>query len=124
MFVRKIAAIAAATIAVTGIVTTIPTDAHAASKAGTVTVSEGRRVVKAADHQRCLTLKETRKIVKGQGTLVGKDNDSRYQTWNGKGKADYLDVIFWHGCADAVYLVRHSGKELVFLDYSSPIFAD
>jgi len=98
--------------------------AHAAPAKGTVTVKEGKRVVRAADHQKCLTLKEVRKIVHGQGTVVGKDSDSRYQTWDGRGKADYLDVIFWHGCADAVYLVKHSGAELIYLDYASPLFSD
>lgn len=114
-----IAAVSIAAVTVTGSIA--PTTASAASP-GSVTVSEGRRVIRAADHQRCLTLKETRALVHGSGVLVGKDSASRYQTWKGKGKASFLDVVYVHGCAIGAWLDYDNGRQLSWHDMSSPYF--
>lgn len=124
MYVRKIAAIAAATIATVAVTASIaPTTASAAS-VGTVTVKEGKRVIRAADNQRCLTLKETRRIIHGNGVLVGKDSTSRYQTWNGKGKADFVDVVYSHGCAVGVWFVYKSERQLSWHNWDSSYWDD
>ena len=125
MFVRKIAVLAAATLATVAVTASIaPTSASASVKGGTVTASEGRRVIRAADRQKCLTLKEVRHIVHGKGVKAAGDYVGTYQTWKGKGKIAFLDVTFRKGCADGAWLDYDNGKQLSWIDYSSPTFAD
>ena len=70
--------------------------ASAASHVGTATVKEGRKVVREADRQRCLTLKETRKIVHGTGS---RDANPGTYYWYAKGRAEVLIVEYSGGCA-------------------------
>ena len=71
--ITRIAAVGAAvSIGAGGLALTAPTaDAATYKKVGTATVKEGSKVVREADQQRCLTVKETRKIVKGNGEYLG-----------------------------------------------------
>jgi len=110
--IKKSAAIAATTVALTaGALTVGAPDASAAST-GTVTVKEGRKVVREADRQGCLTKKEARKIVKGTG-----NQGEGITYWYGKGKADYLIVEFNGGrCATGAYLVYDNGDAYAWID--------
>lgn len=79
---------------------------------GTATVSEGRKVVREADRQKCLTLKEVRKIVHGSG-----EQAEGGRVWFGKGKADFLFVEFNGGkCAQGAYLFYDNGDAYVWID--------
>ena len=86
--------------------------------AGTATVAEGRKVVREADEQRCLTLKETRKIVKGNGREYAVDGPTRGFAWKGKGNVARLNVTFVHGCADFVYLDYRHGRTLSWANWT------
>lgn len=99
-----------------GLAVTAPTAEAASYGTGTVTKKEGRKVVREADKQKCLTLKEVRKIVKGKGTYAG---DGDY-VWYGKGSVSGLVVSFddWQGgnryCADVAGLVYDNGSVYVW----------
>lgn len=119
MSARKIVAIVAATLATTAIAATLPTDAHAASR-GTATAKEARKVVREAEDQRCLTLKEARKIVHGNGTYTGTDEiGARYYHWSGKGNVRTLDISVLDGCTDLVVVDWRRGATTAWGNYSA-----
>lgn len=85
---------------------------QAATSKGTATVSEGRMVVREADRQHCLTLREVRKIVHGNGEQM---EGGRF--WRATGKADFFGVEFNGGkCAKATYLVYDNGNAFAWID--------
>ena len=112
--IKRTAAIGAAVaigVGVGALAATAP-DASAAGKVGTATVNEGRKVVREADKQRCLTLKETRKIVHGNGTRM---EGGWY--WYCKGKADILIVTFnGSKCAQTTLLGYDNGDAFAWID--------
>ena len=112
--VRRLVALAATTAILGGGVAALaPSNAHAATfGTGTATVKEGRKVVREADKQKCLTLKEVRKIVKGNGNQM-----EGGRSWNSKGKGDWLGVEFSGGkCATSAYLVYDNGDAYSWVD--------
>jgi hypothetical protein len=116
--IRKTVAIVASTVALAGGGLALTAgDASAASR-GTATVAEGRKVVREADRQGCLTLKEARKIVKGNGTEYTVEGPTRGWQWKGSGNVRTLDATFIHGCADFVYLDYRHGRTLVWSNWT------
>lgn len=102
----------AAGITVAGFVATAAPAGAATTGPGTATVAEGRKVVREADKQSCLTLKEAQKIVHGKGDRA---EGGRY--WMGKGKADVLFVEFdGQHCAQAAYLYYDNGNAYAWLN--------
>ena len=101
--IKKAAAIAVTTVSLAvGASALSATDASAASR-GTATTAEARKVVREAESQRCLTLREARKIVKGNGTYTGTDSlGARYYHWEGKGNVRTLDISVLGSCTDLV----------------------
>lgn len=98
----RTAAIAAALAVGAGALAVGAPSASAAST-GTATSAEARKVMRQAEDQRCLTLKEARKIVKGNGTYSGTDSlGARYYHWSGKGSVRTLDISVLQGCTDLV----------------------
>lgn len=95
-----------------GMIAVTAAPSQAATSKGTATVSEGRKVVREADRQHCLTLREVRKIVHGTGT--------KYDTgwaWRGTGKADVLAVEFNGGkCVQTAILGYDNGNALAWID--------
>lgn len=113
-FGRRLVALAATTAVLGGGAAALaPSNAHAASYGtGTATVSEGRKVVREADKQSCLTLKEAQKMVKGKGYAV-----EGGRVWNGKGKAEALYVEFSGSkCAQGAYLLYDNGDAYAWID--------
>jgi len=106
--IKRVAAIGAAVAIGAGSLALAAPSADAAKvykKPGSATVKEGRKVVREADKQKCLTLKEAQKIVKGAGY-----RGEGVQYWYGKGKADYVIVEFdGSKCAQAAFLVYDNG---------------
>ena len=113
--IKRTAAIAAAVAIGAGSLALVaPSEASAATykKQGSATVKEGRKVVREADKQKCLTLREVQKIVKGAGVAV-----EGGRGWNATGKAEVLVVAFGHGkCADAAILGYDNGDAYAWLD--------
>ena len=100
--ITRTAATLAATVAIAGGFALSAPDASAASR-GTATATEARKVVREAERQRCLTLKEARKIVHGNGTYSGTDDiGARYYHWSGKGSVRSLDISVLGSCTDLV----------------------
>jgi hypothetical protein len=98
----RTAAVAAAVAIGTGALALSAPDAGAASR-GTATATESRKVMRQAEDQRCLTLREARKYVKGTGTYSGTDDiGARYYHWSGKGSVRSLDISVLQGCTDLV----------------------
>ena len=116
--ITRIAAVGAAvSIGAGGLALTAPTaDAATYKKVGTATVKEGRKVVREADQQRCLTVKETRKIVKGNGEYLGVEDGNANYYWKATGKAEFLLVQYHGGCANAAALVYDNGNVYSFLN--------
>ena len=116
--IKRVAAVGAAVaIGTSALAMTAP---GAASRTGSATVKEGDKVVREADKQKCLTLKEVRKIVKGKGTAYdghGADSYTGGTYWIGKGKADYL-VVEFNGskCAQAAYLYYDNSDAYAWID--------
>lgn len=109
-FKRAIATMTAAGVCAIGL--SMPAGTADAAGYATVTVSEGRKAVREADEQGCLTYKELRKIVGGKGHVVKRGGRTHY-TWPGKGKALGLYVVTRsNGCADHVSLDYNSGAAL------------
>lgn len=107
---RVVGIAAASTIGLGGLAVMAP-DVNAYSK-GTVTRSEGRKVVREADWQQCLTMKEIRKIVKGSGSPM-----EGGRSWKGRGKVDFLGVEHYgKRCAVGVYLIMDNGDTLSWVN--------
>ena len=84
-----------------------PAPRHAAHATATE-VAQGR--CGRRSDQRCLTLKEARKIVKGNGTYIGTDDlGARYYHWAGKGNVRTLDISVLGSCTDLVVVDRRRG---------------
>ena len=119
--IKRTAAIGAAVaIGAGALAFSAPTaDAATYRKPGSVTVKEGRKVVREADKQKCLTLKEVRKIVKGAGYVAtDEDNGGTTNVWYGKGKAAGLVVEGYDTgkCATAAALIYDNGNAYAWLD--------
>ena len=83
-------------------VTAMPAEAAIKGK-GSVSARESDKVLRAMSKQRCLTIKETQRIVKGKGTKVRATAKNRHVvwSWNGTGAVDKLEVQYDKGCAYA-----------------------
>jgi len=117
--IKKSVAIAATTVALsTGALALTAGDASAASR-GTATATESRKMVRQAEDQRCLTLKEARKIVKGNGTYIGTDDlGARYYHWAGKGNVRTLDISVLGSCTDLVVVDWRRGATTYWGHYA------
>jgi hypothetical protein len=111
---RRIVALAATTALLGGGAAALaPSSAEAATyKTGTATVKEGRKVVREADKQKCLTLKEVRKYTKANGSYAGEGD----YVWEGKGKAAFLVVHFEGKCAGGAALYYDNGDAYAWFD--------
>lgn len=102
--ITRTAAVAATVLTIGGLAMATAPNASAASR-GTATSSEARKVMREAENQRCLTLREARKIVHGNGTYSGTDDlGARYYHWAGKGNVRTLDISVLDGCTDLVVI--------------------
>jgi hypothetical protein len=98
----RTASVAAAALTIGGLALATAPNASAASR-GTASTSEAHKIVREAQNQRCLTLREARKIVHGNGTYSGVDDlGARYYHWAGTGSVRTLDISVLDGCTDLV----------------------
>ncbi|HEY5848736.1 MAG TPA: hypothetical protein VIT42_18290 [Microlunatus sp.] len=102
---KRIGVAVLATIALAGgaaAATASPAEAAIKGK-GTVSARESDKVLRAMTKQRCLTIKETQRIVKGKGTKVSATAKNRHVvwSWNGIGAVDKLEIQYHKGCAYA-----------------------
>lgn len=116
--ISRIAGITGAVALGVGALGAMAPDASAAGR-GTATKTEARKVVREAESQRCLTLKEARKIVKGNGTYIGSDDlGARYYHWAGTGSVRTLDISVLGSCTDLVAVDWRRGATTYWGDYS------
>jgi hypothetical protein len=96
--ITRLAGIAGAVALGVGVLGVMAPDASAYSR-GTASKSEISKLNRAMDRQKCVTLKETRKILKANGTKDwSRPGAWKGYTWNGTGDVEYLDVRFHRNC--------------------------
>jgi hypothetical protein len=78
-----------------GVVAVTAPSADAASSTGSVTRKEGRKVIREGDRQKCLTLKEVRKMVHGNGKKTWDADGYKEYTWKGAKKSGVYEL--WVG---------------------------
>jgi hypothetical protein len=106
--IKRVVGIAATAAVGFGIMAVTAPSASAAGR-GSASVSEINKLSREMDRQKCVTLKEVRKIIHGNGTREWTRPGSwKGYTWNGSGDVDYLDVRFHKNC---VYYTEWSSTD-------------
>lgn len=97
---KRVIAAAVATLTLGVGAAALPSVAEAKVHRGTITRTEAGKVYKQMLRQKCLTVKETRKIVHGKGYLYEEEGYWGLY-YDGKGRVEYADIQFTsrRGCA-------------------------
>ena len=102
-------------------------EAKTYKKPGSVTRTEARKVARALDRQKCLTLKETKKIVKGAGYDVTDDEGEPGwvdRDWKPAKGVESFGVSYFKGCAAVGAYTFTNGKFVIFGDLSKAALFD